>query len=364
MTASSVAPGALPEGFRPKVALGFNARVSFSDEQGPARGLRDGIELFRAAEERGYQSGWVYQRHFDHYLSSPLPFLAAAGQHTGRIRLGSAVLPMRYQDPILLAEAAATADLLVGGRLDLALATGDLAPFDAIFGAVATDGRTEARRRLARFLDAVAGATLHTVDGPGQGAPIGTELAVTPHSPGLRGRLRRGASSVGSAVDAAAEGLGLIVGTVLHGIEPGETFSDHQARVIDAYRDTWRQRRGGEAPPVAVAASVLPGTSTETRERYAAYDLQRRTQGMAASRPAGALEPVTGADLPAGQQISPVFHGTPDEVIAGVLADPGLSRANELVLFLPPSFALAQNVRLLTDLAATVAPALGWEAAA
>ena len=253
MTASSLAAAARPADFRPKVGLGFNARVSFSDERGPARGLRDGLELFRTAEELGYQSGWVYQRHFDHYLSAPLPFLAAAGQHTERIRLGSAVLPMRYQDPILLAEAAATTDLLVGGRLDLALATGDLAPFDAIFGTVATDARTEARRRLARFLDAVAGATVHTVDGPGQGAPLGTGLTVTPYAPGLRGRLRRGVSSIGSAVDAGEEGLGLIVGTVLHGIEPGETFSGHQARVIDAYRDTWRRRRGGEVPPVAVA---------------------------------------------------------------------------------------------------------------
>jgi len=30
------------------------------------------------------------------------------------------------------------------------------------------------------------------------------------------------------------------------------------------------------------------------------------------------------------------------------------------VLFLPPAFGVAENVRLLTDLARTVAPALGW----
>ena len=97
--------------FRPKQRLGFNTRVSFSDDAGPAQGLREGIELFKAAEQLGYQSGWAYQRHFDHYLSSPLPFFAAAGQHTRHITLGSAVIPMRYQDPILLAEAAGTTDL-------------------------------------------------------------------------------------------------------------------------------------------------------------------------------------------------------------------------------------------------------------
>lgn len=360
MTTSTATVAAPPAAYRPKTRLGFNTRVSFTDDAGPAQGLRDGIALFRAAEEAGYQSGWVYQRHFDHYLSSPLPFFAAVGQHTERIALGSAVIPMRYQDPILLAEAAGVADLLVGERLQLALATGANAAFDAVFGAVATDARTEARRRLVRFLDAVAGATLHTVDGPGQGAPVGTELRVTPHSPTLRSRLRQGSSSLGSALQAAELGIGLIVGTVLHDIPDGTSFSEHQGQIIEAYRTAWRAQHDTEPPSVAVAASVLPGTTPELREAYAAYDHQRRTEGMAAARPTGALAPVVGAELPDGMRISPVFHGTPDEVAAAVLADPGLAQADELVLFLPPSFTLPENVRLLRDLAATVAPALGW----
>jgi hypothetical protein len=118
-------------------------------------------------------------------------------------------------------------------------------------------------------------------------------------------------------------------------------------RIIDAYRTTWREKHGTEPPTVAVAASILPGTTTELRETYASYDQQRRTEGMHASRPKGALKPVITADLPAGMRISPVFHGAPDEV----------------VLFLPPAFELAENVRLLTDLASTVAPALGWRPA-
>lgn len=336
--------------------FGFNTRVSFSDDAGPSQGLTDGIELFKAAEALGYQSGWVYQRHFDHYLSSPLPFLAAAGQHTHRITLGTAVLPMRYQDPILLAEAAGVTDLLVGHRLQLAVATGANASFDAIFGAA--DARTEAERRQERFLAAVGGETLHIVDGPGQGAPVGTELKVTPHSPGLRSRVRQGAGSLGSAIRAAELGIGLITGTVLHGLAEGETFGQYQARLINGYRTTWREKHGTEPPPVAVAASILPGTTAELRDTYAAYDRQRRTEGMAASRPKGALVPVVTADLPAGMRISPVFHGTPGEVVEAVLADPALAVADEIVLFLPPAFGLAENVRLLTDLASTVAPAI------
>jgi alkanesulfonate monooxygenase SsuD/methylene tetrahydromethanopterin reductase-like flavin-dependent oxidoreductase (luciferase family) len=350
----------LPASFRPKQRLGFNTRVSFNDDAGPAQGLRDGIELFRQAEELGYQSGWAYQRHFDHYLSSPLPFFAATGQHTSRITLGSAVIPMRYQDPILLAEAASTTDLLIDGRLELAISTGANGAFDAVFGRVDTDARTEARRRQALFLAAISGEVLHTVTEPGPGAPQDAELRVTPHSPTLRSRIRQGSASLNSAVQAAELGIGLISGTVLHDHAEGETFGQYQARIIEAYRTTWQKTWGTKPPPVAVAASILVGTTAGLREKYAAYDLERRTQGIAASRPKGALAPPA---PPAGAQISPVFQGTPDQVIEAVFNDPGLSAADELLLFLPPAFGLEENVRLLGDLAQTVAPAFGWSPA-
>lgn len=360
MTIATPSP-TLPASFRAKPRLGFNTRVSFNDDAGPAQGLRDGIELFRTAERLGYQSGWAYQRHFDHYLSSPLPFFAAVGQHTRRITLGSAVIPMRYQDPILLAEAAGTTDLLIGGRLELAVATGANAAFDAVFGAVDTDARTEAKRRQARFLSAVAGDVLHTVGEAGQGTPQGAELRVTPHSPGLRSRIRQGSASLDSALQAAELGIGLITGTVLHDHAEGEPFGHYQARIIEAYRSAWRRIWASEPPPVAVAASILVGTTEDLRDKYAAYDLERRTQGIGASRPKGALAPPR---QPEGAQISPVFQGTPDQVIAAVFNDPGLSAADEIVLFLPPAFGLTENTRLLTDLAQTVAPAFGWTPAA
>jgi alkanesulfonate monooxygenase SsuD/methylene tetrahydromethanopterin reductase-like flavin-dependent oxidoreductase (luciferase family) len=345
---------------KPKTRLGFNTRVSFPTGAA-ARGLREGIELFQEAEELGYQSGWAYQRHFDNYLSSPMPFFAAAGQHTSRITLGSAVIPARYQEPILLAEAAATADLLTGGRLQLAFSSGsDI--WDDVFGGVDTDARTEGQRRLKRFLAGVAGETIHTITEQRSviSPPVGTELRVTPYSPGLRERIWYGSGSVASAVTAAKQGLRLITGTILHDALDGESFPERQARLIAAYRDAWTEAHGTDAPPVAVAASILPGTSAALRERYAAYDLERRTHGPAASRPEGALEPAVSAALPPGIVMSPVYHGNPDDVLAAVLADPGLSAADELVLFLPPAFGLAENVRLLGDLAQTVAPALGW----
>jgi alkanesulfonate monooxygenase SsuD/methylene tetrahydromethanopterin reductase-like flavin-dependent oxidoreductase (luciferase family) len=352
----------VPASTRKALRLGFNTRVSFNSGPGGAlRGLRDGIALYQAAERLGYQSGWAYQRHFDNYLSSPLPFFAAVGQHTERITLGSAVIPMRYQDPILLAEGAATTDLLIGGRLNLALSSGRTG-FEPIFGQEKTDARAEGQRRLARFLRGIEGQTLHVVDDADEAMIArGTELKVTPHSEGLRERIWYGSGHIASAQGAAAQRLRLITGTVLHSTESGESFGEYQARLIAAYRAEWPGPE--QAPPVAVAASVLPATTPELAQKYAAYDLQRRTEGPSASKPTGALTLTTSPSALTGMLVSPVFHGDPDAITAAILADPGIAAADELVLFLPPAFGLAENVRLLTDMAATVGPALGWVAA-
>jgi alkanesulfonate monooxygenase SsuD/methylene tetrahydromethanopterin reductase-like flavin-dependent oxidoreductase (luciferase family) len=348
--------------FAPKrsLRLGFNTRVSFnSGPGGAARGLREGVELFKTAERLGYQSGWAYQRHFDNYLSSPLPFFAAVGQHTERITLGSAVIPMRYQDPVLLAEAAGTTDLLIDGRLNLALSSGRVG-FEQIFGHEKVDARQEGERRLARFLAAIAGDTLHTVDGSEEMLiKPGTELKVTPYSEGLRERVWYGSGHIASARRAAAQRLRLITGTILHSTEAGDSFGGYQARLIAAYRESWPGP--APVPPVAVSASVLPATTPELAEKYAAYDLERRTEGPAASRPQGALTLTTrSSPVMSGMLVSPVFHGDPDVVAEAVAADPGIAAADELVLFLPPAFGLEENVRLLSDVASTVGPALGW----
>jgi alkanesulfonate monooxygenase SsuD/methylene tetrahydromethanopterin reductase-like flavin-dependent oxidoreductase (luciferase family) len=359
LTDTLTAPARTASG-RTSLRLGFNQRVSFNSGPGGARrGLRDGIALISAAERLGYQSSWAYQRHFDNYLSSPLPFFAAAGQHTERITLGSAVIPMRYQDPILLAEAAGTTDLLIDGRLNLTVSSGREG-FEPIFGGERVDPRAEGQRRLLRFLEAIEGQTLYTV-GEDDPAPVraGSELRVTPHSEGLRDRIAYGSAHVASAVNAASQRLKLMTGTILHSVEPGLSFSEYQAKVIGAYRDAWPGP--DPAPPVAIAASILPATTPELAAKYEAYDIERQTVGPQASKPKGALDLKFAETLPS-VLASPVFRGDPDTVIEALLADPGITAADELVLFLPPAFGLEENVRVLEDMAAHVGPALGWTA--
>ncbi|MGC4936028.1 LLM class flavin-dependent oxidoreductase [Gordonia sp. DT30] len=333
-----------------RLALGFNARISFrtgDDEQG----LRDGIALFEAAEDLGFDTGWVYQRHFDNYLANPLTFLAAVGQHTSRISLGTAVIAMRYENPILLAEAAATADLLTGRRLKLAISTGT-GDFDSVFGAPVDDARAEAQRRLARFLAAVRGEVVGYSDATA-GGDGGEPLRVRPHSDTLIDRIYYGSTTVDAAERTARQQLNLLLGTIISETR-GLDFAEYHALMIEHYRQTVPQPARAR---IGVSRSVLPATTPESARRYREYDEQRRREGPGASRPAGALAPRA---LPDGFAMCPVYHGDPARVVDDLLADRAVAAADELVLFLPPEFTVSENIRLLTDVVDKVAPHLGW----
>lgn len=329
--------------------LGFNARIAFRTGH-EEQGLRDGIELFRAAEQLGYDTGWVYQRHFDNYLSAPLPFLAAVGQHTSRIRLGTAIIGVRYESPVQLAEAAAVTDLLTGGRLELGLGTGQ-GGYDAQFGQPPNDGREQSQQRLAGLLDGLRGSSLGTVEDPSGLVRSGETLTVRPHAAGLAERVWYGAGSAESATRVGSQGLRLLLSTILSGRV--EDYGAELARAIDAYRRAHTDRT---ASRVAVARSVLPATTTELAALYRAYDEERRAHGPAASRPDGSLRPQSTA--PALFTMSPVHHGDPGDVVEQLLADPSVAKSDELIAFLPPAFGLRDNLRLLEDIATTVAPHL------
>src|SRR5206468_4041257 len=85
----------------------INVHLGATEEAEPGRLYRDLVERFAAAEELGYESGWVAQHHFqpEHgRLPAPLVLLAAAADRTSRIRLGTAVTVLPLEDPLRLAE--------------------------------------------------------------------------------------------------------------------------------------------------------------------------------------------------------------------------------------------------------------------
>lgn len=93
----------------------------------PVRQYDDGLALIGHTEAVGLDSAWITSHHFGSDkggIPSPLLYLAAAGQHTSRIRLGASVVVLTLEDPLRVAEDAALADALVRGRLELGLGSG------------------------------------------------------------------------------------------------------------------------------------------------------------------------------------------------------------------------------------------------
>ena len=125
--------------------------------------LLQSIDLAVAAEQLGADGAFFRVHHFARQLASPFPLLAAAGAKTSRIEIGTAVIDMRYENPLYMAEDAGAADLIAGGRLQLGISRGS--PEQVIagwryFGYRPVEGETDAdmgRRHAEVFYDLLQG---------------------------------------------------------------------------------------------------------------------------------------------------------------------------------------------------------------
>ena len=84
------------------------------------------LAIAELAEPLGFDSLWAVEHHFSPYTMIPdvLQFLTYICGRTRRIGLGTMVVVLPWHNPILLAEQAATLDVLSGGRLDMGVGKG------------------------------------------------------------------------------------------------------------------------------------------------------------------------------------------------------------------------------------------------
>ncbi len=96
----------------------------FGPETG--RGFHDYLEFNVEAEALGLYSSFSVEHHFSGWnqASATLMLLVALSMRTTRLRLGTAVMVLPWHNPVLLAEQAATLDLLSNGRFDFGIGKG------------------------------------------------------------------------------------------------------------------------------------------------------------------------------------------------------------------------------------------------
>jgi alkanesulfonate monooxygenase SsuD/methylene tetrahydromethanopterin reductase-like flavin-dependent oxidoreductase (luciferase family) len=207
-----------------------------------ADALNQTIELAQAAEQIGIDGAYVRVHHFAPQLASPFPLLAAIGACTERIEIGTAVIDMRYENPLYMAEEAAAADLIAGGRLQLGLSRGSPEPAlngAHAFGYVPPEGETDAdaaRAKTAYFREAITGRGVVESDPTMTGGSF--NLPIQPQSPGLADRIWWGSGTRETARWAAAQGVNLQSSTLLSE-DTGVPFGELQAEQIDVFRDAW-----------------------------------------------------------------------------------------------------------------------------
>ncbi|MCW2700467.1 MAG: Flavin-dependent oxidoreductase, F420-dependent methylene-tetrahydromethanopterin reductase [Blastococcus sp.] len=311
--------------------------------------LVQSVELAVAAEELGVDGAYVRVHHFARQLASPFPLLAAMAARTSRIEIGTAVVDMRYENPLYMAEEAAATDLLSDGRLQLGISRGS--PETALrgsesFGYVPPGGSSDAdlaRKKTELFLAAIEGQNVVDAD-PQMTGGATVRLAIQPQSPGLRDRIWWGSGTRATAEWTARQGMNLMSSTLLVE-DTGVPFDELQAEQIARYRSAWAEAGWQHRPRISVSRSVLPIVS-DTDRRY--FGGERSGQDQV-----GILDGVRA-------RFGKTYAGEPDVVAEELAKDAAVREADTLLITVPNMLGVDFNAHLLETIVQHVAPAVGW----
>jgi alkanesulfonate monooxygenase SsuD/methylene tetrahydromethanopterin reductase-like flavin-dependent oxidoreductase (luciferase family) len=316
-----------------------------------ADALLQSIDLAVAAEELGLDGAYYRVHHFARQLASPFPLLAAAGARTSRIEIGTAVIDMRYENPLYMAEDAGAADLIARGRLQLGISRGS--PEQVIdgwryFGYAPAEGETGsdmARRHAEVFLKTLRGEGFAQPNPrPMFPNPPGL-LRLEPHSEGLRERIWWGAGSNATAVWAAKMAMNLQSST-LKDDETGLPFHVQQADQIRAYRAAWKEAGHARAPRVSVSRSIFALVDDRDRAYFGRGGQDEDQIGFIDER----TRAIFGRN----------YAGEPDALAKELAKDEAIAEADTLLLTVPNQLGVDYNAHVIEAILTHVAPALGW----
>jgi alkanesulfonate monooxygenase SsuD/methylene tetrahydromethanopterin reductase-like flavin-dependent oxidoreductase (luciferase family) len=312
--------------------------------------LLQSIELAEVAEELGADGAYFRVHHFARQLGSPFPLLAAAGARTKKIELGTAVIDMRYENPLYMAEDAGSADLISGGRLQLGISRGS--PEQVIdgykhFGYMPAEGQTDAdmaRGHAEVFLEVIQGKGFAQPNPRPMFANPPGLLRIEPYSEGLRDRIWWGAATTPTAQWAGKLGMNLQSSTLVMA-ESNKPFHMQQAEQIAAFRAAFAEAGHTRTPRVSVSRSIF-ALINDTDRAYFGGDQSQDQFGY--------IEP--GKQAVFGRS----YAAEPDKLIEELKQDTAIAAADTLLLTVPNQLGVAYNAHVIESILKYVAPALGW----
>ncbi|MEQ4564673.1 LLM class flavin-dependent oxidoreductase [Paenarthrobacter sp. CAP02] len=340
----------MPAPERPLKKLGF-LTIGLFDPADPAAGHQSTLDIIELGEKLGFDSAWLRHRHLQFGISSPVAVMAAASQRTSRIELGTAVTPLGWENPLRLAEDLATVDILAGGRINPGLSVGEPMNYDTVKHELypdSADVEDFSYTRVERLARLIAGEKVREFSGK-QGVVEEFSNRVEPHSPGLRDRLWYGSASLKSALWAGENGFNLLSSSVVFPSPDEEPdFARVQQKQIRAYREA-AAAQGHKPARVSQGLVVIPtdSASATQREKYQRYVDERTPRTSAPQGPKGML-------------FAKDLIGTSEQIAEQLYAHAGFQEVDEVAFALPFSFDHEDYVQILTDIAGTLAPALGW----
>lgn len=331
------------------LSFGHSRNVPGSDVRTAGDALQQHVEFARVADEVGMDGAFVRVHHFEETMNSPFPLLAAMATVTTNLNLGTGVIDLRYENPLYMAETAATTDLLSGGRLQLGVSRGS--PEQAVdgqgqFGYHLAEGESwtdHSRTKVDRFLRAIDGEPVaHTR--VAMETDSGPDLVVQPQSPGLRERIWWGSGNTQTAVWAGTQGMNLMSSTLLLE-DDGRPFHVLQADQLRAYREAFTA--GGFSWPglTSVTRPVFPITSDLDRRHFGGFGQSKDQVGF-----------LDGSIARSGPQMM----GPVEEIVQRLAADEAVQEADWVLFAMPSTLGVHYNAHWMENLV-LVARELGWK---
>jgi len=289
--------------------------------------------------------------HYARQLGSPFPLLAAVGARTKRIEIGTAVVDMRYENPLYMAEDAGAADVISGGRLQLGISRGS--PEQVIdgwryFGYAPPEGETDAdmaRHHTEVFLEVLRGSGFAKPNPrPMFPNPPGL-LRLEPYSEGLRERIWWGAGSIATAEWAAKVGMNLQSSTLVYD-ETGEPLAVQQANKIRKFREAWKAAGHPRTPRISVSRSIFALMDDRDRAYFGRGGESEDSIGLLGD----------GRRTVFGR----TYAAEPDALVEQLKGDEAIAEADTLLLTVPNQLGVDYNAHVIEAILKHVAPAMGW----